>query len=305
MRETGVVKRTGALRVPTIAARHRASIERTHRRAAEEEGGNVLANIMKSTKAIDVGGKALAGGATPAICTPLVGRAREDVLGELAAVLPKQPDLIEWRVDFFGAIADTSVVIDTARALRAGAQGIPILFTRRSASEGGERVALDETAVVELYAAVCAARCVDIVDYELSNPDESFRRLRTVSREHAIAMIGSYHNFKSTPDAQSLVAKFRDAQAKGADIGKVAVMPTGPNDVLMLLAATYDASQSLDIPLISMSMGAYGSVSRMIGGVFGSALTFAVGKSSSAPGQIPIEELRAVLATVRRATGTG
>jgi 3-dehydroquinate dehydratase-1 len=41
----------------------------------------------------------------------------------------------------------------------------------------------------------------------------------------------------------------------------------------------------------------------MIGGVFGSALTFAVGKSSSAPGQIPIEELRTVLATVRRSTG--
>jgi 3-dehydroquinate dehydratase len=31
-------------------------------------------------------------------------------------------------------------------------------------------------------------------------------------------------------------------------------------------------------------------------------LTFAVGKSSSAPGQIPIEELRTALATVRRAT---
>ena len=53
-----------------------------------------------------------------------------------------------------------------------------------------------------------------------------------------------------------------------------------------------------------MSMGGYGSVSRMIGGVFGSALTFAVGKSSSAPGQIAIDELRAVLATVRRSVGT-
>jgi 3-dehydroquinate dehydratase-1 len=54
-----------------------------------------------------------------------------------------------------------------------------------------------------------------------------------------------------------------------------------------------------------MSMGGYGSVSRMVGIVFGSALTFAVGKSSSAPGQIPIEELRTVLATVRRAAGIG
>ena len=48
-------------------------------------------------------------------------------------------------------------------------------------------------------------------------------------------------------------------------------------------------------------MGAYGSLSRMMGWVYGSTVTFAVGKSSSAPGQVPIEELRAVLATIRKA----
>jgi 3-dehydroquinate dehydratase-1 len=253
---------------------------------------------------IEIGGKPL-GGAGPAICTPLVGRSRDDVLGELAAVVTKQPDVIEWRVDFFAAIADTRGVVDTAKAMRAAANGIPIMFTRRSATEGGERVPLSEGDVVKLYEAVCAARCVEIIDYELCNAAEDFRRLRTASREAGIAMIGSYHNFQSTPDAASLVAKFRDAQTRGADIGKVAVMPQEPSDVLTLLAATYEASQALDIPLISMSMGGYGSVSRMVGIAFGSALTFAVGKSSSAPGQIPIEELRTVLATVRRAAGIG
>jgi len=256
------------------------------------------------TRSIEIGGVPLAKGAVPAICTPVVGRTRDEVLGELAAVLPKQPDLIEWRADFFAGIADTKLVVDTARAMKSAAHGIPILFTRRSASEGGERVPIAEPAVVDLYVAVCAARCVDIIDYELSNGAEDFRRLRSASREHAIAMIGSYHNFQSTPPADALVAKFRDAQARGADTGKVAVMPKEPQDVLTLLAATSEASRSLDISLISMSMGAFGSVSRMVGGVFGSALTFAVGKASSAPGQMPIEELRAVLATVRRATGT-
>ena len=38
----------------------------------------------------------------------------------------------------------------------------------------------------------------------------------------------------------------------------------------------------------------------MVGFVYGSALTWAVGKSSSAPGQVPIEDLRAVLATIRK-----
>jgi len=78
-------------------------------------------------------------------------------------------------------------------------------------------------------------------------------------------------------------------------------MPRNEQDVLTLLAATDRARQSIDIPLISMSMGGVGSLSRMIGWVYGSAATFAVGKSSSAPGQISIEDLRTVLAIVRKA----
>ena len=259
---------------------------------------------MTQTKPIILRGKPLADGATPVLCTPLVGVDRGELLGEIASVLPTRPDLIEWRADYFAALADTDQVIDTARALKAACRGLPILFTRRIASEGGQNVSLSEPRVVQLYETLCEARCVDLIDYELSNPREAFERLRVASHRHDIAMIASYHNFQSTPALEALIAKFREAQSRGADVGKVAVMPKSPADVLTLLAATYQASTSLDIPLISMSMGGYGSVSRMIGGVFGSALTFAVGKSSSAPGQIAIDELRAVLATVRRSVGS-
>lgn len=258
---------------------------------------------MTKAKPITLHGKPLAGGVTPVICTPLVGGTRDELLAELAAVLPKQPGVIEWRVDYFAAIGDTDGVIDTARALKAACGPLPILFTRRTAREGGRNVSLSEPRVVQIYEAVCEAGCVDLIDYELAQPSEAFERVRAASRRHEIALVGSYHNFLSTPSVDAIVAKFTDAQAKGSDVGKVAVMPSSPADVLTLLAATYQASGSLEIPLISMSMGGYGSLSRMIGSVFGSALTFAVGKSSSAPGQIPIEELRAVLATVRRSVG--
>jgi 3-dehydroquinate dehydratase-1 len=114
-------------------------------------------------------------------------------------------------------------------------------------------------------------------------------------------MIMSYHNFQSTPGKEALVAKFLEAERLGADIGKVAVMPESPEDVLTLLGAVWQASEAGHIPLIGMSMGGFGALSRIVGGVFGSALTFAVGKSSSAPGQIAIEDLRIALATVGRA----
>jgi len=251
-------------------------------------------------RSIQLKGRSVGGGAFPLICTPLVGRTRDAVLAEVDAVLPKKPDVLEWRVDFFAALGDTAHVIDTARAMRASAGPVPVMFTRRSSMEGGEKIELAEPEVVQLYLDVCASRLVDLIDYETANDGEDFSRLRAASREHGIALIGSYHNFEATPEAAALGAKFALAHRLEADIAKVAVMPKGPPDVLTLLGATYEASQSLPIPLISMAMGPYGSLSRMVGFVYGSALTWAVGKSSSAPGQVPIEDLRAVLATIRK-----
>jgi 3-dehydroquinate dehydratase-1 len=256
---------------------------------------------MAKPKLIELHGKPVSGGTHPLICTPLVGRTRDAVLAELATVQPKSPDLIEWRVDYFEGIGNRELVIETARAIKAGAGTTPIVFTRRSTNEGGEKIPLAEDAVVALYVEVCSARCVDIIDFEMSNAPADFARLRAASRENDIQLIASYHNFKSTPDRAALIAKFTEAHDLQGDIAKVAVMPNGPEDVLTLLGATYAASQALDIPLISMSMGGYGSLSRMIGWVYGSTVTFAVGKSSSAPGQVPIDELRAVLAASRRA----
>ena len=94
---------------------------------------------------------------------------------------------------------------------------------------------------------------------------------------------------------------FAAAERLGADVAKVAVMPSDAQDVLALLAATDRARQTLSIPLISMSMGGVGSLSRIMGWVYGSAATFAVGQTSSAPGQIAIEDLRTVLAIMQRA----
>jgi 3-dehydroquinate dehydratase-1 len=97
-----------------------------------------------------------------------------------------------------------------------------------------------------------------------------------------------------------LAAKFLTADQLGADVAKVAVMPRDFDDVLTLLTATRQASKKLRIPLISMSMGPLGAITRLVGGVFGSSLSFAVGAASSAPGQVPIEDLNAVLEILQK-----
>jgi 3-dehydroquinate dehydratase I len=258
---------------------------------------------MSTSNAIAVHGKPIAGGKLPLICTPLTGKTREAVLAELETILPKKPDVIEWRVDFFEPIATVQKVIEAGKAIRDRAGGTPIIFTRRSAKEGGQAVPMSEAEVVELYCQVCASRTVDIIDYELCNPEENMKRLREASKQADIGLIASYHNFKYTPSADAIREKLLQAEVVGADIAKVAVMPRSLDDVLVVLEGTLQARQEMKIPIISMSMGAYGSLTRMFGFAFGSALTFAVGQSSSAPGQVPIEDLRTVLEILRRSLG--
>ena len=82
----------------------------------------------------------------------------------------------------------------------------------------------------------------------------------------------------------------------GADIPKIAVMPTCKQDVLTLLSATLEMSEKYaDRPIITMSMAGTGVVSRLTGETFGSALTFGAASKASAPGQIGVNALKQVL----------
>jgi len=252
-------------------------------------------------KQILVGGKAIGRSGEPLICTPVVGRTRGAVLEELAALLPKAPDLIEWRVDFFEGFGDIAAVIDMAREIKVAAGDVPIIFACRTMGEGGSLSALNEADVLKMYVAACVSRCIDVIDYEMSNSPGNVAMLRGVSRENGVAMIMSYHNHEFTVGEEELSGMFLEAEALGADIAKVVVMPRTEEDVLALLSATLKARRACRIPLISMSMGGLGTVSRVFGWVFGSSVTFAFGKNTSAPAQMSIEDLRPVLASVQHA----
>ena len=243
------------------------------------------------------------GGDTPLVCTPLVCRTRERVLAEAAGILPKSPDLLEWRVDHFGAIADTAAVIETLRELRTTAGQLPIIFTCRAHKDGGHRIPLGPAQVVGLYEAVAETRLVDFIDFELDHDAELVQRVRESTRAQEVRLILSYHNISYTPGHDFMVERFLEAERLGADVAMVQVKPRDRADVLRLLAATAEADAKARIPLISMSIGPLGSVSRMVGGLFGSSLSFAVGEKASAPGQIPIGDLVMAFDIIRRARG--
>ena len=110
------------------------------------------------------------------------------------------------------------------------------------------------------------------------------------------AVICSSHDFQKTPPKAELVDRMVRMQQAGADLPKLAVMPRSRTDVLTLLAATAEmADCHPDTPVITMSMGALGAVSRLAGEAFGSAMTFANPGTASAPGQIPLDVVNAAL----------
>ena len=134
------------------------------------------------------------------------------------------------------------------------------------------------------------------MDVELFNEEKNVKTILDTAKEHGVYVIMSNHDFEKTPAKEEIVSRLRKMQEYGADIPKIAVMPKSVDDVITLLDATNTMkTQYADRPIITMSMGGTGVISRLAGEVFGSAFTFGAGKEASAPGQIPVAELRKVL----------
>ena len=136
---------------------------------------------------------------------------------------------------------------------------------------------------------------MDIVDIELFMGDKFVENLiLAVHRLGAKAMV-SNHDFDKTPSRDKIFDRLKNMVYIGADIAKIAVMPKNKSDVVELLSATLEAEEKIDIPVVTMSMGKWGMISRVSGEFFGSAITFGAGSSASAPGQIPSADLNSVL----------
>ncbi len=235
----------------------------------------------------------------PCICTPLTGKDKSEIVAELTMIVAKKPDLLEWRVDFFAEIDNLEQVLATLEEIHKHSNGIPLLFTIRSEKEGGEKIPLDEDKRVELLCNVCESEFVDMVDLEVMSNPEHINRLRAVSKQQQKKLILSFHNFKFTPEKMELFKLLTLMEFYGADVAKAAVMPQTKQDVFSLLEVTKEANEALTIPVVTMSMGELGAISRMIGWYYGSAITFAVGGKSSAPGQIPIETLQQLISMMK------
>ncbi|HCQ0107147.1 type I 3-dehydroquinate dehydratase [Citrobacter braakii] len=241
------------------------------------------------------------GEGAPKIIVSLMGKDIATVKSEALAYREADFDILEWRVDHFTEVSSVDAVLEAARAIRKVIADKPLLFTFRSAKEGGEQALAVENYIALNRAAVDSG-LVDMIDLELFTGDELIKA--TVEYAHAknVAVIMSNHDFHKTPAAQEIVLRLRKMQELGADIPKIALMPQNKTDVLTLLGATLEMQERYaDRPIITMSMAKTGVISRLSGEVFGSAATFGAVKKASAPGQISVTDLRTVLTILHQA----
>ena len=232
-------------------------------------------------------------GGSPKICTPLVAGTLEEAVEGAARLAALGPDLIEVRLDYLVGLR-AGQVSEVLRAVAAVSKGVPLLATVRRAQEGGA-AAWDEAERVAMLRSAIGSETLAALDVELRTTPGVREALLTEARQAGVSTIVSYHDWERTPPPAELEALLRELAACPADVLKLAVMPQTPPDTLALLAATYAATIDwLDRPLITMALGALGSFTRLAGPFFGSALTFAVGEYSSAPGQLRIDIVRQV-----------
>ncbi len=237
------------------------------------------------------------GDGIPKICIPIVGASREEICRQAEEAAAAAPDLVEWRVDYYEGIFVQEEAEKTLTALTEVLKGIPVLFTFRSSLEGGEReITAEEYVRLNCWAA--AQSGIAMVDVEGRRGDLKAAELIGAIHAEGTPAVASSHFFHETPDRERLEQIFAELEQTGADILKLAVMPRDELDVLRLLQVTAEMKNRTDCPVITMSMGKLGAVSRISGGLTGSAVTFGTAGAASAPGQLPVSVLRTILSSL-------
>lgn len=259
------------------------------------------ARIGRDDRMVELGGPTR-------IIVPLTGTDVDELRAQCLALRGHPVDVVEWRVDLLAAVQGGPgagaggvvggtlgrAVVEALEVVLGDAR-LPVLATVRTVHEGGA-AGLGDLGYRELVG-LLATSGADAVDVE-------YRRAGAgsiIERAHraGVAVIASNHDFGGTPPEEEVIARLVAMRDLGADVAKVAYRAQDPLDMFPVLNAQMWARDHLGIPVIAISMGAAGAVTRIGGERLGSAATFATVGRGSAPGQFSAEEVAQVLRTMR------
>ena len=137
---------------------------------------------------------------------------------------------------------------------------------------------------------------------ELEKPAKFLKQLQKEGQY----VIASHHDFHETPGQEVMDMLLEEMYQGGADVVKLAVMPNSITDVVHLLMSTAVFHEKYpQVPVITISMGKEGVISRICGESFGSCITFGADQKASAPGQMNVTDLELILKKIHKSYGAG
>lgn len=233
----------------------------------------------------------------PDIIIPITDPTRDGIIDRAKIFAGLDADMTEWRVDYF--VGYEREIVSLVQELKKCLRDKKLIVTLRTVPEGGEENGT-RFEYEGLLTDVAKSGAADYIDVEIRRDAEEVQRIVSAAHSTGTKVIGSYHDFSQTPAEDEILGCLRQAKQAGADIGKFACMPArdeeqGRKDAETLLSATERMKEEYpEYPLITMSMGEAGKVTRLYGGLYGSEASFGCVGISSAPGQVELEEMKTV-----------
>ena len=172
-----------------------------------------------------------------AICVPIVGPTVEDILSQLEEAVQAKVDLIELRPDMWMKCSNISedeyipTIVTFVEEVHPRVIDMPVLFTWRTISEGGETPLCSDN-YIKLLQAIVDQDLVQAIDVELFAYTEEIGSIMKQAHQQGMQTVMSYHNFQSTPDIETLHVYAERMVSVGAQVIKFALMPITNDDVL-------------------------------------------------------------------------
>ncbi|MZY05596.1 type I 3-dehydroquinate dehydratase [Acinetobacter pittii] len=230
---------------------------------------------------------------------PITAKTKEQALAQAQVIAnTADADLAEFRIDLLSFASDTKQVIALGYELKKILGNKPMIATIRTKNEGGQ-LEISDVDYGKTYQAYLKNPFMDCLDVEMFRDQKVVSEIVQKAHQKKVLIVMSNHDFQKTPSQDEIEKRLLKQDQMGADILKIAVMPKSKQDVFTLMNATLKVSQQTIKPLLTMSMGQLGTISRVATANMGGSYSFGMIGQASAPGQIDVTKLKQILQTVQ------
>ena len=197
------------------------------------------------------------------ICTPVIGKTLKEFLENLEKI-QEISEMVELRVDHIKNLSENDLKLIRKKTIKEA------IFTCRR----------KEIILKALNLGF------DYIDVDFSLIEEL-----KLSKSKKTKIIASFHDYKKTPGIQELTLIVDRMRECNVEILKIATMVNDNQDVNSLFKILLNRKK--DEKMIIVGMGKKGQITRVLGPLLGSFLTFASTQyGETASGQIEINELK-------------